>query len=273
MGGRRCMTSQFSARYGLRAILEGFAKREGDIEAGIAIRSKDLCTAYAYLEIAQLCLDHGREAEALKWAEDGLWQFEDHPDERLVLFTADQYCRKGRKEDADKLLWKTFEQLPSIGLYRMLKAAAGRYPAAITVRDRAVALLQQKLGQPEAPARGSSIKEVLLDLLISEELFAEAWKVVRQGGCSDRTLATLAKASEQSHPVEVVTAYAAAVERLVRRGGQSNYADAVKTLRRMQATRKRLGADADHAAYLADLMSRHKTKRNFMKLLEANSSS
>jgi hypothetical protein len=38
----------------------------------------------------------------------------------------------------------------------------------------------------------------------------------------------------------------------------------------MQSIRKRLGASADHAGYLADLMSRHKAKRNLMKLLQAN---
>jgi hypothetical protein len=95
---------QFSARFRLGAILEGFAERDGDVEARIAIRAKDLSTAYAYLGIARLCLDHGRKEDALKWAEEGLWQFEDHPDERLVAFAADLCRRLGRKKDAAKLL-------------------------------------------------------------------------------------------------------------------------------------------------------------------------
>lgn len=95
-GGRLMHDEQFGARYRLGAILEGFAAREGDLGARIAIRTKDLSTAYAYLQIAQLCLDHGREAEGLKWAEEGLWQFEDHPDERLIFFTGDLFRRIGR---------------------------------------------------------------------------------------------------------------------------------------------------------------------------------
>jgi hypothetical protein len=96
-------------------ILESFAEREGDVDAGIAIRAKDISTAYAYLGIAQLCLSHGRDAEALKWAEEGLWQFEDQLDQRrLVLFSADLYRRIGREKDADELLWQTFDRLPRI---------------------------------------------------------------------------------------------------------------------------------------------------------------
>jgi len=38
----------------------------------------------------------------------------------------------------------------------------------------------------------------------------------------------------------------------------------------MRALRRRLGADADHAAYLADFMNCHRAKRNLMKLLQAS---
>jgi uncharacterized Zn finger protein len=267
-GGRLVHDEQFGARFRLGAILENFAEREGDVDACIAIRASDLSTAYAYLGIAQLCLDHRREAEALKWAEEGVWQFEDHPDERLVFFLADLYRRIGRKEDVDQLLWKNFERHPSIGLYRKLKAAAGSGKAAIVAaRDRAVALLRAKLGKPAAKARWSSPRELLLQLLISEKLLVEAWEVVRGYGCSESQLETLAKASEQSHPNDALSAYASRVERLV---SQGNYEEAGKTIARMQSIRKRLGATADHAVYLADLRSRHKAKRNLMKLLQEN---
>lgn len=271
VGGRLVHDEQFGARFRLGAILESFAGREGDVDARIAIRANDLSTAYAYLGIAQLCLDHRREAEALKWAEEGVWQFEDHPDERLVFFLADLYRRIGREEDIDKLLWQNFERLPSIELYRKLKAAAGSGKAAMeAARDHAIALLRAKLGKPQTKARWSSPKELLLQLLMSEKLVAEAWEVVRDYGCSESQLEALAKASEQSHPNEALSAYARGVERLVGLGSQSNYEEASKTIARMQSIRKRLGASADHAVYLADLMSRHKAKRNLMKLLQAN---
>jgi uncharacterized Zn finger protein len=79
----------------------------------------------------------------------------------------------------------------------------------------------------------------------------------------------LAKASEQSHPDDALSAYAHEVERLVSLGGQRSYEEAGKMIARMQSIRKHLGANADQAIYLADFMGRHKAKRNLMKLLQA----
>jgi hypothetical protein len=70
-------------------------------------------------------------------------------------------------------------------------------------------------------------------------------------------------------PLEALAAYATRVDRLVSLGGQGNYEGACKIIRRMQAIRKRLGHNADHAAYVADLKSRYKAKRNFIKLVDA----
>ena len=266
---RQAHDEQFSARYRLGTILEFFAEREGDVDAGIAFRAKDLSTAYAYLGIAQLCLSHGRDAEALKWAEEGLWQFEDQPDLRLVFFSADLYRQIGRKKDADALLWKTFERLPSIELYGRLKSAAGSSNAATgSAADRVIALLRGKLDKSEAKARWSSTRELLLQILVSEKRLAEAWEVVRGHGCSEPQLVELAKISEHSHPDAALSAYAQSVERLVGRGGQLNYEEASKMIARMQSIRKRLGASADHALFVAEFVRRHKAKRNMMKLLQ-----
>ncbi|MEI9887769.1 MAG: DUF6880 family protein [Rhizomicrobium sp.] len=87
-GARRVRDDVPEKRYRLQSILESFAARDGDIDARIAIRAADLSSAYAYLQVAKLCADHGRSAEALKWAEEGLWQFEDEPDRRLTVFAA-----------------------------------------------------------------------------------------------------------------------------------------------------------------------------------------
>lgn len=87
-GARRVRDDRSPLYHPLQSILESFAVREGDIDAMIAIRAKDLSSAYAYLQIAKLCADHARMADALKWAEEGVWQFEDDPDKRLVAFAA-----------------------------------------------------------------------------------------------------------------------------------------------------------------------------------------
>jgi uncharacterized Zn finger protein len=268
-GQRRTDFEEASDRDRLAAMLERFAERDGDVDARIAIRSKNLSSAYDYFGIAQLCVDNGRDAEAMKWAEEGTWQFEDDPDERLVLFTADLYCRAGRKTDADGLLWQTFERDPSIELYRKLKRAAGPgKPTVDAARDRAIALLQAKVDKVGAKAGWDSPQELLVEILMSEKLFAEAWKVVRRHECSRPRLLALAKASEQDHPHEALSVYAQDTEQLARFGGQENYEAAGKLITRMQAIRQRLGASADHAAFLADFVTRHKAKRNLMKILQ-----
>lgn len=263
---------QFGRRYALGAILASFAEREGDVDGVIAIRSKDLSTAYDYIGIAQLCLNHTREAEALKWVEDGLWQFEDTPDERLILFASDFYRRIGRKAEADRLLWRMFERRPSIDLYERLKSAAesDRMQAGV-VLDRALGWLRSKLGKPQGRTvtQWSAPAELLVRLMLAEGLLADAWTIVDGHGCSEMLLEQLANASERSHPAEALKVYAGCVDRRVRLGGQTNYEYASRLIGRMRLVRHDIGETAQHAAYLDDLKIRHKAKRNFMKLLTA----
>jgi uncharacterized Zn finger protein len=269
--GRQAQDDQSDARSALGAILERFAEREGDFDGVIAIRATDLSTAYDYLGIAQLCFDHGREPEALKWAEEGLWKFEDSRDEPLVLFASDLYKRVGRKEDADKLLWQTFERRPTIELYERLKAAAGTdRMLAGAVRDRALAWLRAQIGKPaERSVPWSSPAYLLIQLAMKEGLLADAWVVAKEHGCHELLLDELAEASEHSHPAEALQTYADRVERMVRLGGQGNYELACRILGRMRRVREGIGETAQHAAYLEDMKSCHKAKRNFMKLLAA----
>jgi uncharacterized Zn finger protein len=267
---RQLDDEQSSTRYRLGAILESLAERDGDVDARIAIRMKSLSTAYDYLDIAQLCLDNKREADATKWAEEGVWQFEDRPDERLVFFTAKLYRQTGRQTDAADLLWRTFERFPSIELYRTLKNTAGPQKAAVGMAsDRAIAFLRAQLDRPEAKARWSAPRELLLQVLVSEKLFAEAWQVVRSHGCSETQLLALAKASERSHPDEALSAYGQEVERLVSLGGHGNYEAAKKLILQMKSIREKRGQYADHDTFLVGFLGRHKAKRNLLKILQA----
>jgi uncharacterized Zn finger protein len=270
---RQVRDDQLSARYTLGAILENFAERDGDVDGVIAIRTKDLSTAYDYLGIAQLCLDHAREPEALKWAEEGLWQFEDSPDERLIFFATDLYRKTGRAEDAEKLLWLTFERHPGIALYERLKSAAGADRiSADGVRDRALAWLRTQAEKPTARSamRWSSPAELFIRLAMMEGLLTDAWIFVNEHGCSEVLLEQLAEASENSHPTEALKVYANRVERMLGLGGPGNYENACRILGRMRLLREGLGETTKHAAYLDDLRFRHKAKRNFMKLLTAD---
>jgi hypothetical protein len=165
-----------------------------------------------------------------------------------------------------------FERLPSLGLYRQLKARAPNATRNM-VRDQAISLLRAKLRQPEGRAKWSSPRELLLQIMRTERLLTEAWQIVREHGCSDPLLESLANASESSHPAEALAAYGGRVDRLLSMGAQGNYEEACRIIGRMQGVRERLRQQREHAAYVADLMSRHKAKRNFMKLMQSGAES
>ncbi len=107
-----------SKQYGLFTILDRLAEEDGDFDRRIALLTKDLSAAAAYDKLVELCLAHGRREAALKWAEEGLWLFQDISAERLSRKTASLYHESGRTADAEALLWRCFDRRPSVHLHR-----------------------------------------------------------------------------------------------------------------------------------------------------------
>ncbi|MER8461476.1 DUF6880 family protein [Mesorhizobium sp. M1396] len=242
----------------LREILDFFAERDGDVEARIALRAKHLSSQPSYLKIAEFCLSQGRVEEALRWAEDGLWIFEDdRPDERLVVFAADLLTKAGRNADAEAHLWRAFEKAPSLGLYQRLCSSAGG-----EARDRAIERLQSRLAS-EKPSAWHYPADLLISILIEEKQFDLAWANAHAHGASEGLKEKLAQVSEATHPREALKTYAERVNQLAQFGGNGAYAEAAALIGRMAGLR---GA-SEHAAYLADVKARFGRKRNFMKLL------
>jgi hypothetical protein len=118
--------SSFSYEHSrLADILDYFAERDGDLEARIALRSKDLSSAWKYHQLAEFCLAKGLADRALRYAEEGLWLFEDKPDHRLVLFAADLLEKQSRKQDCARILWAAFEKAPETRFYDKLRRLEG----------------------------------------------------------------------------------------------------------------------------------------------------
>ena len=243
----------------LESILDFFAERDGDVEARIALRARDLSSSAAYLQLARFCLEQGRPEEALRRAEEGLWMFEDGaPDGQLVLFVAECLTKAGRKNEAAAHLWKAFEKVPDFELYQRLRRLGGK-----AVRDRALSYLNARLDACE-PAQEYIPAAVLIELLIEEKMFDAAWVAVRRYEHVGRDLVDgLVEASEKTHPNEALEVHAETVESHVARGGNENYEAACRLIAHMAGLR-----DArSHKAYLAALKERHQRKRNFIKLL------
>lgn len=250
---------EYSSDYSrLTGILDFFAERDGDTDARIALRTKDLSRSWSYYQLAEFCLSHGRKQEALKWAEEGLWLFEDgRADERLLFFAVEFLCRDGREADAEAHLWRAFEKQPGLELYQRLDKLGGK-PA----RERAVTFLEARIAK-EQGSRWHFPADLLVEVLTREKRFDAAWTVVRQHGASMGVKETLATKSEASHPREALEIYAGRVAQLADAGNNPAYEEAARLVARMATLRNK----AEQAAYVVEIKARFGRKRNFMKLL------
>ncbi|MEW6644723.1 MAG: DUF6880 family protein [Pseudomonadota bacterium] len=242
----------------LASILDFFAERDGDVVTRIALRAKDLSSTWDVLKLAEFCRDQGREEEALRHVEEGLWLFEDEwLNERLVFLAVDLLLKAGRPADAEAYLWRAFEKAPSLKLYGRLRELGGA-----AVAERAIGFLRQKLASG-ALIRWHRPADLLARVLMEERMFDIAWDVARAHGTSQVVTRDLAMASEATHASQALAAYVERVEELVGLGSNSAYEEAAALTKRMSALR----SAAEQAAYMAAIKARHGRKRNFMKVL------
>ncbi|MGC9959039.1 DUF6880 family protein [Roseiarcus sp.] len=248
-GGDR---KKFEADYsGLSGILDRFADREGDVETRIALRAKDLSSQWKYFELAEFCLKHKGADEALRWAEEGLWTFED-------VFAADLLLKAKRRGEAEAVLKRAFERSPDFNIYVHWGAAGGE-----RARDQAIALIERRASGEPAPFFGH-LADLGVKILMHDRQFDAAWAMTRKHRVSRTVKEGLARASEADHPREALEVYAERVDELAKAGGDPAYSEAAGLVARMG----RLRAPAEQAAYVAALKERFHRKRNFMKLLE-----
>jgi tetratricopeptide (TPR) repeat protein len=258
-GRGRGHDDEFSAGYErLKGILDFFAERAGDVDTRIALRAHDLSSTWRYLELAQFCQSQGRVDQALRRAEEGLWMFEDRqPDERLVSFTVELLSKAGRKADAEALMWRAFEKVPSLELYKRLRKLGGK-----TALARMIGILETRSAGKERTGWHTTA-DLLVSILIEENMFGAAWIVAREQKVSFGARIALADASKTMYPREALEVYAERVNQFVSTGGNHAYGEAAK----LNAQMATLQSAAEQAAYVATLKARHSQKRNFMKLL------
>jgi uncharacterized Zn finger protein len=242
----------------LMYILDGFAERAGDAAGRIALRAKDLSSPWKYLELVEFCLSQRRDEEALRWAVEGLWMFEDaQANEQLVLCAARLLDKVGRKNEAQVHLVRAFEKKPSLSLFTWLAEFGGA-----AVRDRAIAWLHNQLTNGTRQRSDASVS-LLVRILTQEKMFEPAWAAVRNHQVPIALKEALARASEATHAREALETYDECIERLANVGGDRAYKEAAELICRAAALR----SAAEQAAYVAALKARFGRKRNFMKAL------
>jgi len=269
-GGHRRPTEHFQ----ITRIMETLARHAGDVDALVAIKSRDLAHPYRFLEIAEILVEAGRRDEALAWAERGQNAFPDRPDSRLVDFLAAEYHHLGRHEDATALAWQHFKQRPMLDAYQRLAATAGKARAWPAWRDKALRWIRKEyLAELERtrtrwswqPGGHSLLVEVFLWEGDSDAALAEA----QAGGCTESLWFKLAEAREHDHPGEAAQIYRNRLDTIVDRRNNDAYDEAAELVARIGGLMRRAKQEKEFAAWLDDIRKRHKAKRNFMQRLDA----
>lgn len=252
-------------RYSLSGIVERLARRQGDVDAVVAVMARDRSSGYRYLLIAEELLAAARVDEAIDWAERGRAAFNHRPDSRLIDFLCDRYDELGRHDDSVRLAWETLEAASNLESYKRLSNVASRASSWGSWRDRAREALRRQAATALGTPRDRS--ELVAALLWDDDL-DEAWREAREGGCRRRLLVTLARRRESDHPLDALTVYRAQIEPAISHGDNHTYAGAIDWLEKIHALLLRLEQKETFEVLIDDLRNRHRAKRNLIKKLD-----
>jgi uncharacterized Zn finger protein len=265
-----------STRFRVASIMEALVRASGgDVDALAAIKAKDLSHAYGFLAIAQLYHGAQRWDDALAWAQRGLEAFPKDTDERLLEFLVAEYHRRGRHSDAMELAWQRFESRPTLETFQNLGAHAtisddGSWGS---WRERALALLRQRVAQPGATVRSrfwstdAASSATLVEIFLWENDPEAAWLEAQNGHCRGALLLRVAAARALTHPADAIPIYQQHAEALIGQKNNRAYEEATRYLKHIKALHLALGQPQAWASVRARLSVEHKAKRNFMALL------
>ena len=266
----------YGKRFRITHIMETLARVSGDVEALVAIKRRDLSSAWAHVEIAEIYRQARKHDLALEWAERGLQAFPLRTDARLGEFLMTEYHRRKRHEDAMAIAWAGFAEMPFLSQYQSLKGHADRNDTWPAWREKALARLRAGPARPEAgvnartqrwgaPAREDHSE--LVRIFLWEKDIEAAWREAKAGGCASDLWLELAVKREKSHPEDALPVYRDRIAPTLGRKHNEAYREAIGLLRKVRVLMVRLGRAGEFASYLESVRLAHKPKRNFMKLL------
>ena len=256
-------------------MMESLAEATGDVDAVVAVLAKDQSSPWQLVRIAERLRKAGRHADALTWAERGLGTFGD-TDPRLVEVVADEYHRAGRGADAVALAWRIFNGKPSPAAYRRLAAEAKKAGVWSGSRQRALDRLRGGVRRRMRAARGASVSpwaaradaSDTVDVLLWEGEVEQAWSEATALGCSDRLWCELARRREGDHPLDAIPIWQAEVERSIEGRSNDAYRQAVELMAHVAKLMRAAGQPDAFPPYASGVRTRHRAKRNLVKLLD-----
>lgn len=253
----------------IAGIMEALARYEGDVDALVAVQSRDLSYPYHFVKIAEILAKAGRHAEALAWAERGRKAFPRNLDSPLVDFLAAAYHREKRDEDALALAWELFTQRPGLEEYKRLRTCAGWTDTWKARREKALAHIRTALQRPDRRGvwRGAD-RTLLVEIFLHEGDSDAALAEARAGGCSGGTWFQIARAREKHHPGDAAAIYRDAIDSIIAYKDNRAYDEAAELAKNIGALMRRCGQTKQFGAWIAALREKHRAKRNLMQQIE-----
>lgn len=254
-------------RFRITRAMEALAELSGSLAEQISVLERDLASGYSFVRIAEACRAHGDDDLGIAWAQRGIAAFPDRPDSRLREFLIEVYRRRGCPAEALEHSLATFNARPDVKSYRELATdarALGQWPER---REAAVALLRAPETWPAGFGdRGHS---ELVRVLLWEGDTDAAWRAACDRGCVPSVWLQLADRRREQHPEDALLVYRRHVEDTIDGRDARAYAAAVKLIDgTIRALLAECGRPDDFAAYVAEVRTAHKAKRNLLKLLD-----
>jgi len=263
---------RYRSRFRITRIMQALAQHSGDLADLIAVEERDLSIGYRFLQIAELCREHGENDMALEWAERGMAAFAEDPDPRLRTFLIEEYRRRGHSAEALEHSTQAFSARPTLESYRELAADAKALSEWEERRRWALSLLGRPGPDPPGAVRHPSLRgrgcSELVRVLIWEGDADAAWQAANEGGCTRDLWLKLADLRRAEHPEDALGVYRCHVEDVIAGKDKRAYAEAVRLIdETMRALYSESGQPDDFDSYVEEVRTTHKPKRNLMKLM------
>jgi uncharacterized Zn finger protein len=265
---------RYRSRFRITRIMQALAQHSGNLDDLIAVEERDLSIGYRFLQIAELCQEHGEDDMALEWAERGMAAFAEDPDPRLRAFLIEEYRRRGRSAEALEHSVQAFDARPTLESYRELASDAKALGEWEERRRLALSLLSRPEPDPPGAVRHPSLRgrgcSELVRVLIWEGDTEAAWQAAKEGGCTSDLWLKLADLRRAEHPEDAIDVYRRHVEDVIAGKNKRAYAEAVRLIDETMRALYVESGQLDHFdAYVEEVRIAHKPKRNLMKLMAA----
>lgn len=256
-------------------LMESQATADGDIEQLVKAKALDLLYAHQYLTIAQIWANAGQHDKALEWAERGLKAFPAQTDGRLRDFLAEAYLQRQRHDEALQMIWLQFEERPSLQSYQKLHTISTKLQNWPQQRQRALKKLADIIAQRQQESQRWNSRNTQpdtsleLEIALWEKDLDAAWAAANRGECHSGLLIRLAEELAQAQRLDdAAQLYQRLIPCFIEQTNNQAYQQAADLLRKLHSTLKSDANTDSFSRYVAELRTRFKAKRNFIKLLD-----